>query len=165
MRTVYLVSVYLHIVAAASWIGGMTFFVFVVVPVLRKPGGRENAMLLVHALGTRFRALGWTALVTLVVTGVVNLTCRGYGAADFWNGNVFAGEWGARLLHKLGLVVVILITSAVHDFWIGPKATRVAREAPDSPDRERYRKLASWFGRGNFVLALAVLALAIQLVR
>jgi uncharacterized membrane protein len=166
MRTVYLVSVWLHIVAATAWIGGMLFLVLVLVPLLRRPSTREHATELFHAIGIQFRRVGWIALGTLVVTGVVNLLGRGYSSADVFTGRVFEGPWGARLAEKVGLVVLILVSGVVHDFFVGPKAVRLARERDArGEERERYRRAASWMGRATLLLALAVVALAVTLVR
>jgi uncharacterized membrane protein len=157
-----MVTVFAHIVAAIAWIGGMIFLVVVFVPVLRKTAEPASAIRLFHLLGRRFRTVGWVALGTLVVTGAMNVTYRGYGLLDWLTGNVFAGQWGRTLLHKLLLVGAILGLSVVHDFSLGPRALA----APEgTPARERLRKLASWFGRITFVLALAVVAFAVQLAR
>ena len=165
MRVLYLASVYLHVLAAISWIGGMIFLVVVLAPVLRKPETRDHALPIFHAFGARFRVLGWAALVTLVVTGAFNVSVRGFGLHDWLTGHVFGGDWGRTLLYKLGFVLVILVVSGLHDFWLGPYAMRIARERPESAEREKSRKIASWMGRGTFVLALVVLAFAVQLVR
>lgn len=165
MHTLYLLSVYLHVLAAMTWLGGMIFLVVVIVPMLRKPELRDRAIELVHLLGIRFRTVGWAALGTLVVTGVFNVAHRGYGLAELATGSLFAGHWGRTLAHKLTLVAVILVISAVHDFWVGPTATRLAREGAPPAQREKFRKAASVMGRVNFALALAVVALAITLVR
>ncbi len=162
VRVLYLGSVFLHLLAAITWIGGMVFLVVVFVPLTRRPETREKALVLFHELGTRFRTVGWIALGTLVVTGFTNVSVRGFGLLDWLTGRVFAGDWGQNLLHKLGVVVVILVMSGVHDFFIGPRALRLP---PGSEARERYRKLASWMGRGMFVLALTVLVFAVQLAR
>jgi putative copper export protein len=165
VRALYLASVYLHILAAVSWLGGMVFLVVVFVPLLRKPGTAERAALLFHEAGARFRVLGWCALATLAVTGALNVWVRGFGLTDWLTGRVFAGEWGRTLLHKLSLVVVILVVSVLHDFWIGPKAVRLAREQPDSEERAQWRRRASWMGRVTFLLALAIVSFAVRLVR
>ena len=156
-RAIYLLGVYLHLLAAIAWIGGMVFLVVVFVPVLRKTSEPDSARRLFHLLGRRFRTVGWVALLTLVVTGVMNVTYRGYGLLDWLLGHVFAGAWGSILLHKLLLVATIFAVSAVHDFWVGPRALATGEE--------RWRKLASWMGRVTFVLALMVLAFAVQLAR
>ena len=109
--------------------------------------------------------MGWIALTTLVVTGVFNVTMRGYSVGQLLNGEAFTGRWGATLALKLSLVALIVLMSGVHDFWLGPRATRLARENAPAEVRETSRRVASWMGRTTFLLALAVVALAVTLVR
>jgi len=165
MHTLYLVSVWLHIIAAMTWIGGMLFLVTVIVPMLRQPSMRDRAMELFHLLGVRFRRVGWIAISLLIVTGVFNLLHRGYQLDQILSGAVFAGAWGHLLAGKLLLVALIVVSSALHDFYVGPTATRLAREGGSPERRERLRRLASWMGRTTLLLALAVVALAVTLVR
>jgi uncharacterized membrane protein len=165
MQALYLVSVWLHVIAAITWIGGMLFLVAVLVPLLRQPAMRERAMELFHALGVRFRLVGWISLGTLVVTGLFNLHHRGIGLDSIFTGRAFAGAWGHALAGKLCLVAVILVSSLIHDFHVGPKATRLAREGASPEQRERLRRAASWMGRITLLLALAVVAVAVVLVR
>lgn len=102
----------------------------------------------------------------LGVHGLGNLWFRGISPLAFVGGAAFhVGDWGRTLAEKVRVVAVILATSGVHDFWIGPRAARLARTEPTSRQRERFRWIASWAGRVNFLLALVVLGLAIQLVR
>lgn len=165
VRTLYLVSVWLHIIAAMAWVGGMLFLVTVLVPLLRTPSMRPQAAELFYAVGMRFRVVGWIALGTLVATGTFNVTMRGYRLEQLFNGEAFAGRWGTTLALKLSLVALIVALSAVHDFWLGPRATRLARENAPESQREKGRRIASMMGRTTFLLALAVVALAVTLVR
>jgi len=166
MQTLYLVSVWLHILAAATWLGGMVFLVTVLVPMLRNPDTRAQASLLFHQLGLRFRRVGWIALTTLVVTGVFNVLHRGYRLEQFFTGELYQGRFGHILAIKLVFVGVVLTLGVVHDFWIGPEATRLAQSADAQPsERERWRRMASVMGRTTFALALAIVALAVSLVR
>jgi putative copper export protein len=155
MHIAYLFAVFLHLSAAIAWIGGMVFLVAVVVPALRHD--REALRATMQTFGKRFRTVGWVCLATLVATGTFNLLHRGYSLGDIVSGAVFAGAWGHVLAHKLGLVAVILVLSGVHDFWIGPRAVREGGEG--------LRKTASMLGRVTFACALAVVALAVTLVR
>lgn len=165
MRALYVSSVWLHLLAACAWIGGMLFLVVVLVPMLRRPDTRAHAAPLFHAIGLRFRGVGWVALGTLVVTGIVNLLGRGYSLADVFTGRVFAGPWGHTLAHKLALVATVLVLGVVHDFYVGPTAVRLADANAPAARRERWRRAASWMGRLTMLLSLAILALAVLLVR
>ncbi len=81
MRALYLVSVWLHIVAAAAWIGSMLSLAPVLVPSLRSPAFAANATGVLLAFGERFRSVGWVTLLVLVATGSVNSAMR-------------SGSWG-----------------------------------------------------------------------
>jgi copper resistance protein D len=165
MHVVYLIAVWLHVLAAATWIGGMVFLVAVVLPCLRRPAAGDGARELMHAFGVRFRAVAWIALGILVLTGTFNVAHRGYGIASLLSGDLFRAGWGHTLAAKLVLVAGALSLSVIHDFWIGPAATRLAREGGPVERRERFRALAAALGRVNFVFALGILALAVTLVR
>jgi uncharacterized membrane protein len=161
----YLLSVWLHILAAAVWIGGMIFLTLVLVPVTRMPGHRDIAPSLIHHTGIHFRRVGWVSLGLLVASGAFNLAYRGLGWADLWGGRLWEGPFGRTLGVKLLLVAAILLMSTLHDFFLGPKATTLWRENPDSPEAIWSRRWASWVGRINLLLGLAAVALGVSLVR
>ncbi|MBI4013479.1 MAG: DUF4149 domain-containing protein [Candidatus Rokubacteria bacterium] len=130
---------WLHLMAAITWIGGMLFVALVLVPVTRRVTDPALRTRLVQEAGRRFRTVGWIALGLLAASGLGNLWFRPYllGVPRF--------QW------KLGLVVLALVLSAVHDFALGPRAGR-----PGADPVLRVR--ASWLARVNvLVVALVVL--------
>jgi uncharacterized membrane protein len=161
----YLFSVWLHLIAATIWIGGMVFLAAVVVPILRRPEHRTLMIPLISQTGKRFRGIGWLCLGVLLVTGLFNLTSHGFGWEQVWSGQLFASGFGHTLGTKLFLVAVVLILSMIHDFFIGPRATTVGQHAPDSAEALRLRRQASWIGRVNLLLSLVIVALGVMLVR
>lgn len=165
MRTTYLLSVWIHILSAVVWIGGMFFIILVLIPIFRRPEYRNIYSKLFHLVGTRFRWIGWISLILLILTGSINLAYRGYNFSDLWSGRVFQGSFGHILFYKLIFVILILILSVLHDFWIGPRATSLALSNPASLESLRFRRTASWIGRINFLLALIIVAFGIMLVR
>jgi putative copper resistance protein D len=165
MHIWYVVSVWLHLVAASLWVGGMLFLVLVLVPALRRLPDRRLAVQLIRDTGRRFRTVGWVTLGVLLVTGTTNLLARGLGwdlllSAAFWR-----SSFGAVLAFKLAVVLVILLLSAVHDFRVGPRASEALQANPTDPAAQRLRVLATWFGRLNLLLALVVVACGVMLVR
>jgi len=164
MRLLYLTSVWLHIIAAAVWVGGMTFLVLALVPVLKRPQYRDIASSLVQLTGIRFRTIGWITMGVLVTTGFINLTFRDIGAAELISIDLWQTSFGQTLGIKLLLVSIILLTSAFHDFYVGPKAT-AAWQANSLDQANRFRKWARWFGRANLIVGLVVMALGVMLVR
>ena len=161
----HLFFVWLHVLAAAIWVGGMLFLALVLVPVVRREEYREHAPRLVHLTGTRFSRVGWVCLLVLVASGFTNLWFRGIGWAALTNVGFWTTPFGLVLALKLLLVAAVLGLSAWHDFGVGPRATAAWQADPGSAEAIRLRRLASWFGRLNLLLALVVLGLAAALVR
>jgi putative copper export protein len=165
MRALYLASVWLHVLAAAAWIGGMVFLVAVLVPVLRgRPFGDVQTELL-YRVGLRLRHFGWAMMGLLVATGVANVALLGGRWGDAWSGALWHGAWGRALLAKLVMVGATLGLSAAHDFWVGPRAVALTRAEPGSARSRRYTRWARGMGRLMLVLSLGVLALAVMLPR
>ena len=143
----------------------MVFLALVVVPITRRLEPRGLAVSLIAQCGRRFRWVGWVCLGVLILSGVFNLAYRGFSWGDVWSGRLFAGAFGRTLALKLFLVATLLLISVIHDFFIGPRATVVGQVTPGSLEALRLRRWASWLGRLNLLLALAVVALAVTLVR
>lgn len=165
MHAWYLFSVWLHILGAAVWIGGMVFLGLVLVPVIRGSDFAHVRTALLYRTGLRFRWAGWAVLGLLVITGILNLGYRGYTWADLWHGTLWQGSWGTILAWKVALVGLVLVVSAVHDFYLGPRATRLLAQKPDSTGAQRLRRTASIIGRLMLLVSLIILALAVMLVR
>src|SRR5690348_6456955 len=63
---------WIHILAAISWVGGMLFVAFILGPYVRRAFPPEQRTPLMAAVGKRFSVLGWSAIFTLICTGVYN---------------------------------------------------------------------------------------------
>jgi len=164
MHALYLISVWIHILAATVWIGGMLFLVLVVVPWLRK-GGSSNPAVFLRESGVRFRNVAWTCFVVLVVTGTFNLWVRGVRLSDFGRTEWLQSAFGETVLVKLGAFLLVLLVSAVHDFLVGPRATTAISLDARSSQARTERRRASVLGRINVLLGLVILAAAVMLVR
>jgi copper resistance protein D len=170
----YQLSVFVHILSAIIWIGGMLFVALVVVPATRSLPPSERAALF-STVGRRFRTVGWVCIGALLVTGVVNVAYRGVTWENLFTIALWGSPFGVTLALKLGVVAIMLGLSAYHDFVIGPRSVRLSsgpagRSAMASSDgrlaaAQRARRAASLIGRVEAILALIVLALAIMLVR
>ncbi|HUE75745.1 MAG TPA: CopD family protein [Chloroflexota bacterium] len=162
----YHVSVFVHIVAAMVWIGGMLFLALAIVPVTRHlPAVQRSALL--GAIGRRFRTIGWISLALLIVTGIVSTSFRGVAWESVLSGAILGSWFGQVLAIKLVLVAATLAMSAAHDFVVGPASVRVSARQDEAAHREAasLRRLASWMGRLNALIALLIVALAVILVR
>lgn len=164
MHSLYVLSVWLHILAAIIWIGGMFFLVLVVVPWMRS-GGEVDAGRFLRETGTRFRAVGWWCFAVVAITGTFNLWMRGVRLGDFTSGAWLSSPFGSAVAIKLAIFTLVLVVSAVHDFSLGPRAAIAIERDPGSPEAARFRRRASLLGRLNALFALGILALAVILVR
>lgn len=122
MHLIYLLSVWLHIIAAVVWIGGTIFLAGVLLPAIRRPEFAQVGVPLIRATAHRFRFVGWLCFGVFVLTGSVNLWFRGIGWTELQSGHFWQGSFGTALASKLILVAVIISLSALHDFFIGPRA-------------------------------------------
>jgi putative copper resistance protein D len=107
VRTLYLFSVWLHIIAATIWVGGMLFLTLVVVPWLRGPG-RATGLAFLRESGRRFRNIAWVCFAVFAVTGAFNLSMRGVGFASFLDADWRASSFGTVVLLKLVLMLILL---------------------------------------------------------
>ncbi|HAO93980.1 MAG: hypothetical protein A2X99_01630 [Deltaproteobacteria bacterium GWB2_55_19] len=147
-------ALFLHIISAIFWIGGMLFLVAVVAPYLKTLTDPKEKSKIFQIVGTQFRKWGWVAIITLLVTGPVILyTLYGLPPSAIADPALHSSPWGTTLVIKLALVVIIVISALVHDFWIGPQA----RNSPG------FSKIARLFGRVNLLIALLIVIFAVLL--
>ena len=137
-----LVVVWVHVVAAAAWVGGVLYASHLVVPAVVR-GARDALPLL-----ARGRAVAWTALAILVVTGLENL--RRVPLVSPW------------LAAKLVVALALLALAAHRDFAVLPRAVRAIEEgAEPAAALSGVRAL----DRVVVLLALAVLFFAVGVAR
>jgi copper resistance protein D len=145
MRGLYIASVWLHILAAMTWTGGMVAFVVLVMPYFRRQSETARADFL-NWFGPRFETVSWICLLILALTGTFNLWIRGVQPSDFLRADWRATSFGQLLQWKLALVALVTILSATHA-------------------RTGSRAQARWLGRVLLVVGLVIVAVAVSLVR
>lgn len=159
----YFINVTVHVLAALLWLGGMFFLAVVGAPVLRSIEPPELRALLFRRLGEQFRLVGWIAIAVLLITGTLNLYFRGMLALDLLgSGEFWDTRYGHSLAWKLGAVTAMLIVQAIHDFSVGPAASRVA---PGAPEALVTRRRAALLARLSAVLGIVVVIAAVRLAR
>lgn len=162
MRSLYLTTVTVHVLAAVTWLGGMIVFALLA-PILRGVSDDRARQELFQKLGARFRVVGWTCIAVLVVTGIGQLRMRGWWGMEFWGApGLWRSPLGHALAGKLMAVVVMLGVQSVHDFYHGPKAGRVA---PGTTEAVALRRRAALLARINTVMAVVVIWFAVRLAR
>lgn len=162
--TLYHLAVFIHVMAALVWLGGMFFVALVGAPVLRQVEPAELRVRLFHELGLRFRTVGWAALGVLVATGLWILQIRGVLRLETLTDGVWwSTPFGRALAWKLAAVLVMVVVSGLHDFVFGPRAGRIAGD--DGRGRERHRRLALHLARVNAGVGILLVYWAVRLAR
>ncbi|MBI3399027.1 MAG: DUF4149 domain-containing protein [Deltaproteobacteria bacterium] len=146
-------SLFLHIIAAVFWIGGMLFLTLIVAPFLKAIQDSKERSRIYQIVGKSFRLWGWVAIAILAITGPLNLYLMGIPLKKLIDPAFHSTSYGKVLAMKISLVILIVLTSLSHDFFFGPKA----RNSP------AYSVMAKWLGRSNLFIALAIVIFAVFL--
>lgn len=149
---------FLHVLGAASWVGGMIVLGAVAVPAARRAGDRAAGRRVVTSAARRFGVVGAIAFALLVATGFALIDHRGIAVGD-----LAESDYGRRVLAKIGLLAAMGVVTLLHALWQGPRARR-ADEAGDPATARRWRLLGAAFDGFLLVAALATLWLAVSLV-
>lgn len=100
-----LVVLWLHVLAAAVWVGGLVFQSHVLLP-----AARGGAVAPFAEAARRARPVTWTAIAVVVLTGLYNVTQLGSLARVMETGA------GLLLAGKLALVIVAVALASQRDF-------------------------------------------------
>lgn len=106
---------WLHLLAAALWVGGMIYILLVYLPILRSRSFLERARSLL-ALLPAYSPLAIAGVVIMAITGPLNATFHLTDISQF-----FTTSYGRALLIKTLLVCALLATSAYHVFLLRPR--------------------------------------------
>ncbi len=90
---------WIHLLAAIGWVGGMLFLSLVLAPLVRHEATEPAVKMLFRSAARRFRALVWAAIVVLAGSGPVLLHSRRWSLID-------PNGWPRILQIKIGLVVL-----------------------------------------------------------
>lgn len=152
--------VWIHLIAAVSWIGGSLFLSLVLAPSYRTLASKPDAGVLFRTAAKRFRLVVWGAVALLLLTGPMLVLSHGWPLFE-------PARWPSLLGIKLSLVVVLLLMTLAHDLVLGPRVREILAQLPDkrtASDRS-ILAAAAWLPRAALLLSLAVLFAAVMLAR
>jgi uncharacterized membrane protein len=155
-----LILVWIHLVAATFWVGGMLFLSLVAVPLLKGDPDLQAAQRSFVNLARRFRTLVWSALVLLVVTGAWLLGTVGAFSSPL-------SSWPPAVITKLTLVFILVVVSLAHDRIFGPKVRTLKQKMSYelSLGENLILRLSPLLGRLTLFLGLGVFLAAVIMVR
>ena len=144
--SIHLAADFLHLVAAAAWVGGLLPLAFMLAA-----AGRASSMSVARTASLRFSAYGVAAVGVLLLTGAVN-TWYLAGSVQA----LTATDYGHLLLVKIALFLVMLALAAVNRLWLTPG---LAADASDNPTGHALHQL-----RRNVVIEIAAGAIILAVV-
>lgn len=152
--------VWIHLVAAVVWIGGMAFLSLVLAPALTREPLAAHRAVLFQVVGRRFRVLVWVSVAVLLVSGMMLLSGRVPSL-------LVPEGWPLAAQLKVLLVVALLTLTALHDFWLGPLVARLRRKHPAELTQIEgiLSDLSPWVPRLSLLLALTIVLLGTALAR
>ena len=104
------VITWIHLVAAAIWVGGSLFIGIVFSPLLKTMAdSMQERMQIMIRVGRRFNKVAVPSLIILMVTGLYSSHTL-LGKPEF----LFSTSYGAFLIIKMILVITLIITYIVH---------------------------------------------------
>jgi len=106
---------WLHLLAAALWVGGMMYIATTYLPVLTRKPVAERAKSLITLL-PYFSPLALAGVVIMAATGPFSAVIR----LSSWE-QLFTTAYGRALTVKILLVTALMVTSAIHVLLIRPR--------------------------------------------
>jgi putative copper export protein len=153
MTTWYHLTVWLHIIGGAFWIGGMLFLPLVLLPGIKDHPDRRNLLM---ATGLKFRFYGYIVLVLLLATGLLNIYFRGI----HFSWRFFTTSHYGRLVSlKLILFILMVLGSLIHDLFVGRRAIA------EMKNNRKLKLIASWTGRILLIISLIMAYIGVLLSR
>jgi len=140
-----LAVLYVHVVAAIVWIGGLAYQAHVLLPAARRG---EVAPFV--AAARRARPVTWTAIALVVLTGFYNVTQFGP------LGRVLESGAGLMLAGKFALVILAVALASQRDF---AQLTILAAAVASGGDPERPLRAITTLDRAVLLLGLVVVYL------
>ena len=142
-----LVSIALHLVGMAVWIGGLSYQAHVLLPPARRAGDPR----LFAEVARRGRRTTWSAAVLTVLTGLYNVTGLGPLAPGPQRGA------GTVLAGKFILVLAMISLAAQRDFGQVPRLL--------GPDGLAALRAIAWLDHAVLLLAVVVIYLGVVVAR
>lgn len=106
LNSLMILTDFLHVIGAASWLGNLACVMFIGVPVLLRAGGTERWQS-IAALVNTFSPIALASAVIVVLSGVIASWVHLERLSALWS-----TSYGQVLLLKLALVVVTLVIGA-----------------------------------------------------
>ncbi|MDE1769364.1 MAG: CopD family protein [Thaumarchaeota archaeon] len=157
MSIVNALIMWAHLIAASIWVGGSIFIGIVLAPLLKTISDSiEERLSIMIRVGRKFNKIGVPSLIILIVTGIYN------SVGFIVNPSlILSTSYGVVLLVKIILVIILIITFAIHVRLIRSEIERKIESKQLSGEfLQKLRSKIIMLGRLTVILSLAILLMA-----
>ena len=148
---------WIHLVAAAIWVGGSLFIGIVFSPLLKTmTNSVEERMQIMIRVGRRFNKVAVPSLIILMITGLYTSHVL-LSKPDL----LISTSYGTFLIIKIILVIGLIVTYAVHVRVIRKDVEeKIMSNQMSEPEIQKLRKKIIILGEITVVLSIAILFFA-----
>ncbi len=146
---------WLHLLATVTWVGSLAAISVLILPAAKHTLKPVDQLAFIEAIQKRLEPVAWFCLSLLIVTGLFQMSVNPH-----YNGFLSTStQWSLSLLIKHGLVVVMIVVSAVQTWEILPAIRRaLMMKNKTSPEQVvKLQKRETWLLRANLALAVLIL--------
>jgi len=155
---------WIHVIAAVTWVGGNLILAMVIVPHFRQSLPPVERIKLLMQIGKRFEPVVWGCIGVLFFTGIVNI----FFSVDITSPSPISDAFMRTLLIKIGLFFVLIILTVLHSMIFAPRLAAAIEdldptleEVPPEikPLRSQMSIVSSLMGVVSLLILLAAVAL------
>ena len=157
MSLVNALIMWAHLIAASIWVGGSIFIGIVLAPLLKTISDSiEGRLSIMIRVGRKFNKIGVPSLIILIATGIYN------SVGFIVNPSlILSTSYGVVLLVKIILVILLIITFAVHVRLIRIEVEqKIESKQLAGEFLQKLRSKIIMLGRLTVILSLAILLMA-----
>lgn len=145
---------WLHMLATVTWVGSLAASVLIL-PAAKHTLKPVDQLAFIEAMQKRLEPIAWFCISLLIVTGLFQMSVNPH-----YDGFLSTStQWSLSLLIKHGLVLVMIVVTAVQTWEILPAIRRALMiKNKISPEQlVKLQKRETWLLRANLALAVLIL--------
>ena len=155
---------WIHVIAAVTWVGGNLVLAMVIVPHFRQSLPPVQRIKLLTQIGKRFEPVVWVCIAVLFFTGIVNI----FFSVDITSASPISDAFMRTLLIKIGLFFVLIILTVLHSMIFAPRLAAAIEDLDPTleelppeikPLRSQMSIVSSLMGVVSLLILLAAVAL------
>ena len=164
-----LFTLWLHVIAAVTWVGGNLILAMVIVPHFKQNLPPVQRIKLLTQIGKRFEPVVWGCIGVLFFTGLINIFTV---IMDITSPTAPSGAVMRTLLIKIVLFLVLVLLTALHSLIFAPRLAAAVEELDPTleelppevkPLRTQMSVISSLMGVVSLLILLAAVALRMGL--